>query len=82
MKTILRGARVFVHLGDVLYHAEYGKAQRFRKQFPAARNLVLKATVDDAGEEGDAQQEAADMARNAIDAARRTHAQGTTIRRD
>ena len=46
-----------------------------QKEFPAARNLVLKATADDAGKEGDAQQVAADMARNAIDAARRTHAQ-------
>lgn len=46
-----------------------------QKEFPAARNLVLKATVDDAGKEGDAQQVAAEMARNAIDAARRTHAQ-------
>jgi len=45
------------------------------KDFPAARNLVLKATTDDAGEEGDAQQVAAEMARNAIDAVRRTHAQ-------
>jgi len=45
-----------------------------QKEFPAARNLVLKATADDAGEQGDAQQVAADMARNAIDAARRAHA--------
>lgn len=45
------------------------------KEFPAARNLVLKATTDDTGEEGDAQQVAADMARNAIDAVRHTHAQ-------
>jgi uncharacterized protein YgbK (DUF1537 family) len=43
--------------------------------FPAVRNLVLKATADDAGEEGDPQQVAADMARNAIEAARHTHAQ-------
>jgi uncharacterized protein YgbK (DUF1537 family) len=46
-----------------------------QKEFPAARNLVLKATADDAGAEGDAQQVAAEMARNAIDAALRTHAQ-------
>jgi uncharacterized protein YgbK (DUF1537 family) len=46
-----------------------------QKEFPDARNLVLKATVDDAGREGDALQVAADMARNAIDAARRTKAQ-------
>jgi D-threonate/D-erythronate kinase len=46
-----------------------------QKEFPTARNLVLKATADDAGKEGDAQQVAADLARNAIDAARSTHAQ-------
>jgi uncharacterized protein YgbK (DUF1537 family) len=46
-----------------------------QKEFPAARNVVLKATADDAGGEGDAQQVAADMARNAIDVARRTQAQ-------
>ena len=46
-----------------------------QKEFPAARNLVLKATADAAGKEGDSQRVAADMARNAIDAARRTHAQ-------
>ncbi len=46
-----------------------------QREFPAARNLVLKATVDDAGGEGDALQVAADMARNAVDAARHTHAQ-------
>jgi uncharacterized protein YgbK (DUF1537 family) len=46
-----------------------------QKEFPAARNLVLMATADDAGGEGDAQQVAADMARNAIDVARRTQAQ-------
>lgn len=46
-----------------------------QKEFPAARNLVLKATADATGKEGDARQVAAEMARNAIDAARRTHAQ-------
>ncbi len=46
-----------------------------QKEFPAARNLVVKATAGDAGKEGDAQQVAAEMARNAIDAIRRTHAQ-------
>jgi uncharacterized protein YgbK (DUF1537 family) len=46
-----------------------------QREFPIARNLVLKATADDAGREGDAEQVAADMARNAIDAVRRTHAQ-------
>ena len=44
-------------------------------EFPAARNLVLNATTGDAGGEGDALQVAADMARNAIEAVRRTHAQ-------
>lgn len=42
---------------------------------PESRNLVLKATADDAGLEGDAAQVAADMARHAIDVARRTRAQ-------
>ncbi len=44
-------------------------------EIPAARNLVIKATADDAGREGDAGQVAADMARHAIDVARRTGAQ-------
>jgi 4-hydroxythreonine-4-phosphate dehydrogenase len=44
-------------------------------EIPAARNLVLKATADDAGREGDAEQVAADMARHAIDIALRAHAQ-------
>lgn len=44
-------------------------------EIPAARNLVLKATPDDNGREGDAEQVAADMARHAIDVARRTHAE-------
>ena len=42
---------------------------------PAARNLVLRATADDAGREGDAEQVAADMARHAIDVVRRTGAE-------
>ncbi|HEX7810626.1 MAG TPA: four-carbon acid sugar kinase family protein [Burkholderiales bacterium] len=42
---------------------------------PAARNLVLKATTDDDGREGNAEQVAADMARHAIDVARRTRAE-------
>ena len=42
---------------------------------PAARNLVLKATADEAGREGDAEQVAADMARHSIDAVRRTGAE-------
>jgi uncharacterized protein YgbK (DUF1537 family) len=44
-------------------------------EIPAVRNLVLKATPDDNGREGDAEQVAADMARHAIDVARRTHAE-------
>lgn len=44
-------------------------------EIPAAQNLVLKATPDDNGCEGDAEQVAADMARHAIDVARRTHAE-------
>lgn len=44
-------------------------------ELPPARNLVLKATADEAGCEGDAAQVAADMARNAIDVARRTRAE-------
>jgi 4-hydroxythreonine-4-phosphate dehydrogenase len=44
-------------------------------EIPAAQNLVLKATTGNAGEEGDASQVAADMAKLAIDAVRRTHAQ-------
>lgn len=42
---------------------------------PVARNLVLRATADDGGREGDAEQVAADMARHAIDVARRTGAE-------
>jgi len=59
--------------GTRLLRAPNGRLSQ--KEFPAARNLVLKATADNAAGEGDAQQVAADMARNAIDAARRTHAQ-------
>jgi len=44
-------------------------------EIPAARNLVIKATADDAGREGDAVQVAADMAHHAIDVARRTGAE-------
>jgi uncharacterized protein YgbK (DUF1537 family) len=44
-------------------------------EIPVARNLVLKATADDAGREGDAEHVAADMARHAIDIALRAHAQ-------
>jgi uncharacterized protein YgbK (DUF1537 family) len=44
-------------------------------EIPAARNLVLKATADDAGREGDPEHVAADMARHAIDIAHRAQAQ-------
>jgi uncharacterized protein YgbK (DUF1537 family) len=44
-------------------------------KLPAARNLVLKATADDDGREGDAEVVAADMARHALDIARRANAQ-------
>jgi uncharacterized protein YgbK (DUF1537 family) len=44
-------------------------------EIPSARNLVLKATADDAGKEGDAVQVAADMARHAIEVARHTRAE-------
>lgn len=59
--------------GTRVLHAPNGRFSH--KEFPAARNLVLQATTDDAGEEGDALEVAADMARNAIEAARRTQAQ-------
>lgn len=42
---------------------------------PAARNLVLKATPDEAGREGDAGQVAVEMARHVLDLARRTRAE-------
>jgi len=44
-------------------------------ELPQAKNLVLKATADESGREGDAAQVAAEMARNAIDVARRTRAE-------
>jgi len=44
-------------------------------EIPLARNLVLKATADDAGREGDAERVAADMARHAIEIAHRARAQ-------
>ena len=44
-------------------------------EIPVARNLVLKATVDDAGLESDAEHVAADMARHAIEIAHRAQAQ-------
>jgi uncharacterized protein YgbK (DUF1537 family) len=44
-------------------------------EIPIARNLVLRATTDPGGREGDAAQVAAGMARHAIDLARRAKAQ-------
>ena len=44
-------------------------------KIPAAQNLVLKATADEAGHEGDAERVAADMARHAIDIARSAKAE-------
>jgi uncharacterized protein YgbK (DUF1537 family) len=44
-------------------------------KIPRARNLVIKATADDAGREGDAERVAADIARHAIEIARGTAAQ-------
>jgi D-threonate/D-erythronate kinase len=44
-------------------------------EIPRARNLVIKATADDAGREGDAQRVASDIARHAIEIARGAGAQ-------
>lgn len=44
-------------------------------KIPSAQNLVLKATADEAGHEGDAGRVAADMARHAIEIARSAKAQ-------
>lgn len=44
-------------------------------EIPVARNLVLKATADDSGREGDAGHVAADMAKHAIEIARSAQAQ-------
>jgi uncharacterized protein YgbK (DUF1537 family) len=44
-------------------------------QIPSARNLVLKATADEAGDEGDAERVAADMAKHAIEIVRSAHAE-------
>ncbi|HVY05987.1 MAG TPA: four-carbon acid sugar kinase family protein [Burkholderiales bacterium] len=46
-------------------------------RIPTARNLVLKATADAAGNEGDAESVAADMAKHAIELAR--HAQAEAL---
>jgi D-threonate/D-erythronate kinase len=54
------------------------RAPNGRLQFaeiPSARNLVLKATMDDDGHEGDARRVAADMAKHAIEIARSARAQ-------
>jgi uncharacterized protein YgbK (DUF1537 family) len=59
--------------GTRMLHAPNGRLPQ--QEFPVVRNLVLKATTGEEGKEGDARQVAADMARNAIDAARRMHAQ-------
>ena len=48
-------------------------------EIPVARNLVLKATADDAGREGDAERVAADMARHAIEIAHRSQAQALVV---
>jgi uncharacterized protein YgbK (DUF1537 family) len=53
--------------------APNGRLQAGR--IPAARNLVLKATADDAGHEGDAEDVAAELAKHAIDIARQASAQ-------
>ena len=44
-------------------------------KIPSALNLVLKATADEAGHEGDAERVAADMARHAIEIARSAKAE-------
>ena len=44
-------------------------------KIPSAQNLVLKATADEAGHEGDAERVAADMARHTIEIARSAKAE-------
>jgi uncharacterized protein YgbK (DUF1537 family) len=44
-------------------------------EIPLARNLIIKATADDAGQEGDAERVASDMAKHAIEIARGAKAQ-------
>ena len=58
--------------GTLILRAPNGRL--LEDEIPAARNLVLKATAGDA-DERDALQVAADMAKLALDAVRRTHAQ-------
>lgn len=59
--------------GTMVLRAPNGRLET--GEIPAARNLVLKATPDDAGREGDAEQVAAEMARHAIEAVKHTRAQ-------
>jgi D-threonate/D-erythronate kinase len=59
--------------GTRVLRAPNGKLQC--TEIPVARNLVLKATADDSGPEGNAERVAADMAKHAIDIAKRAHAQ-------
>jgi uncharacterized protein YgbK (DUF1537 family) len=59
--------------GTVVLRAPNGRLAQ--DEIPAPRTLVLKATSGDAGEHADALQVASDMAKLAIDAVRRTHAQ-------
>jgi uncharacterized protein YgbK (DUF1537 family) len=58
-------------------HAPNGRLQC--TEIPVARNLVLKATADNAGREGDAEHVAADMARHAIEIAHRAQAQALVV---
>lgn len=59
--------------GTMVLHAPNGRLAH--ETISPARNLVLKATPDAAGHEGDAQRVASDMARHAIDLARKSKAQ-------
>ena len=54
-------------------HAPNGRL--LSRQIPSARNLVLKATADDAGREGNAEHVATEMAKHAIEIARGAKAQ-------
>jgi uncharacterized protein YgbK (DUF1537 family) len=62
-----------VEPGTKVLYAPNGRLQC--TETPDARNLVLKATVGDAGRGRDAEHVAADMARHAIDIAHRVRAQ-------
>lgn len=59
--------------GTEVLRAPNGRLQY--AQLPVARNLVLKATPDDAGREGDAERVAAAIADHALEIARRAQAQ-------